>query len=53
MEWKGRRLYVGRAQKKREREVELKRWFEQMEQERFIRYQVPVTSAHSVLLYLL
>nr|XP_055067601.1 polyadenylate-binding protein 4-like [Misgurnus anguillicaudatus] len=38
-EWKGRRLYVGRAQKKRERDVELKRWFEKMEQERLIRYQ--------------
>lgn len=36
----GRVLYVGRAQKRLERQSELKRKFEQMKQERVNRYQV-------------
>jgi len=35
----GKELYVGRAQKKAERQAELKRKFEQMKQERLSRYQ--------------
>lgn len=36
----GRVLYVGRAQKRLERQGELKRKFEQIKQERIQRYQV-------------
>lgn len=36
----GRQVYVGRAQKKVERQTELKRKFEQMKQDRITRYQV-------------
>lgn len=36
----GRLLYVGRAQKRLERQNELKRRFEQMKQDRLTRYQV-------------
>lgn len=36
----GQVLYVGRAQKRLERQSELKRKFEQMKQERVNRYQV-------------
>lgn len=36
----GRLIYVGRAQKKVERQTELKRKFEQMKQDRMTRYQV-------------
>ncbi|XP_043830572.1 polyadenylate-binding protein 1-like [Dromiciops gliroides] len=35
----GRQIYVGRAQKKGERQTELKRRFEQMKQDRITRYQ--------------
>ncbi|XP_043830569.1 polyadenylate-binding protein 1-like [Dromiciops gliroides] len=38
-ELNGKKIYVGRAQKKRERQTELKRRFEQMKQDRFIKYQ--------------
>lgn len=41
----GRLIYVGRAQKKVERQTELKRKFEQMKQDRMTRYQV----SHSAL----
>lgn len=36
----GKQLYVGRAQKKVERQAELKRKFEQLKQDRMSRYQV-------------
>lgn len=36
----GKAIYVGRAQKKVERQTELKRKFEQMKQDRITRYQV-------------
>ena len=36
----GRQVYVGRAQKKGERQKELKRRFEQIKRERMTRYQV-------------
>ena len=39
----GRLLYVGRAQKRVERQNELKRRFEQMKQDRLTRYQVRVS----------
>lgn len=39
-ELNGRVLYVGRAQKRLERQSELKRKFEQIKQERLNRYQV-------------
>lgn len=39
-ELNGRVLYVGRAQKRLERQGELKRKFEQIKQERIQRYQV-------------
>ena len=39
-ELNGKQIYVGRAQKKVERQTELKRKFEQMKQDRFTRYQV-------------
>lgn len=41
-ELNGRVLYVGRAQKRLERQSELKRKFEQIKQERLNRYQVNV-----------
>lgn len=43
-EMNGRQVYVGRAQKKGERQNELKRKFEQMKQDRMTRYQVWVPS---------
>ena len=39
-EMNGKLVYVGRAQKKMERQTELKRKFEQMKQDRMTRYQV-------------
>ena len=42
-ELNGKLIYVGRAQKKVERQTELKRKFEQMEQDRMTRYQVGFT----------
>lgn len=39
-EMNGKLMYVGRAQKKVERQTELKRKFEQMKQDRMTRYQV-------------
>lgn len=39
-EMNGKPIYVGRAQKKVERQAELKRKFEQMKQDRMTRYQV-------------
>ncbi|KAA0702586.1 Polyadenylate-binding protein 1 [Triplophysa tibetana] len=38
-EFKGKRLYVGRAQKRRERQAGLKRMFEKMKRERLALYQ--------------
>ncbi|WP_289490139.1 hypothetical protein, partial [Klebsiella pneumoniae] len=38
-ELNGKQIYVGRAQKKVERQTELKRKFEQMKQDRITRYQ--------------
>ncbi|KAK5855027.1 hypothetical protein PBY51_005167 [Eleginops maclovinus] len=38
-EYNGKLIYVGRAQKKMERQTELKRKFEQMKQDRMTRYQ--------------
>uniref|UniRef100_A0A6Q2YE47 PABP n=1 Tax=Esox lucius TaxID=8010 RepID=A0A6Q2YE47_ESOLU len=46
-ELNGKLIYVGRAQKKVERQTELKRKFEQMKQDRMTRYQV----RESVFLY--
>uniref|UniRef100_A0A8C5WHJ8 Poly(A) binding protein cytoplasmic 1 like n=1 Tax=Leptobrachium leishanense TaxID=445787 RepID=A0A8C5WHJ8_9ANUR len=43
----GRLLYVGRAQKRIERQTELKRKFEQIKQERINRYQVMTDGGHS------
>lgn len=40
MELNGKTVFVGRAQKKMERQAELKRKFEQLKQERISRYQV-------------
>ncbi len=40
MEFNGKTVFVGRAQKKMERQAELKRKFEQLKQERISRYQV-------------
>lgn len=39
-ELNGKTVFVGRAQKKMERQAELKRKFEQLKQERLSRYQV-------------
>lgn len=39
-EMNGKLIFVGRAQKKVERQMELKRKFEQMKQDRMTRYQV-------------
>lgn len=41
-EMNGKPIYVGRAQKKVERQAELKRKFELMKQDRMTRYQVRV-----------
>ncbi|XP_051759437.1 polyadenylate-binding protein 1-like isoform X2 [Ctenopharyngodon idella] len=46
-ELNGRVLYVGRAQKRLERQGELKRKFEQIKQERIQRYQVMTDGGHS------
>lgn len=43
-ELNGKQIYVGRAQKKVERQTELKRKFEQMKQDRITRYQVQFRS---------
>jgi polyadenylate-binding protein len=43
-ELNGKQIYVGRAQKKVERQTELKRKFEQMKQDRITRYQVHIYS---------
>uniref|UniRef100_A0A7N8YM55 Poly A binding protein, cytoplasmic 1 b n=1 Tax=Mastacembelus armatus TaxID=205130 RepID=A0A7N8YM55_9TELE len=43
-ELNGKLIYVGRAQKKMERQTELKRKFEQMKQDRMTRYQVQMLS---------
>uniref|UniRef100_A0A8C6LGV8 Polyadenylate-binding protein 1 n=1 Tax=Nothobranchius furzeri TaxID=105023 RepID=A0A8C6LGV8_NOTFU len=48
-ELNGRQVYVGRAQKKGERQNELKRKFEQMKQDRMTRYQVSRPSLTSQL----
>ncbi|KTF86268.1 hypothetical protein cypCar_00046408 [Cyprinus carpio] len=42
-ELSGRKVFVGRAQKRRERQTELKRRFEQIQQERITRCQVFIT----------
>lgn len=44
-ELNGKLIYVGRAQKKVERQTELKRKFEQMKQDRMTRYQVRLINA--------
>lgn len=44
-ELNGKLIYVGRAQKKVERQTELKRKFEQMKQDRMTRYQVGLINA--------
>lgn len=46
-ELNGKLIYVGRAQKKVERQTELKRKFEQMKQDRMTRYQVRVMNTCS------
>uniref|UniRef100_A0AAQ6A5Z9 PABP n=1 Tax=Amphiprion ocellaris TaxID=80972 RepID=A0AAQ6A5Z9_AMPOC len=46
-ELNGRQVYVGRAQKKGERQNELKRKFEQMKQDRMTRYQVMMEGGRS------
>ncbi|KAG2465169.1 PABP1 protein, partial [Polypterus senegalus] len=43
----GKQIYVGRAQKKVERQTELKRKFEQMKQDRMTRYQVMMEGGRS------
>lgn len=43
-ELNGKTVFVGRAQKKMERQVELKRKFEMLKQERISRYQVCIRS---------
>lgn len=43
-ELNGKTVFVGRAQKKMERQAELKRKFEMLKQERISRYQVCVHS---------
>lgn len=47
-ELNGRQVYVGRAQKKGERQNELKRKFEQMKQDRMTRYQVNGTMSQKL-----
>ncbi|MGH0166353.1 UNVERIFIED_CONTAM: hypothetical protein FKN15_066774 [Acipenser sinensis] len=46
----GKQIYVGRAQKKVERQTELKRKFEQMKQDRMTRYQVCKRSCQQCIL---
>uniref|UniRef100_A0A8C1H5C2 Poly A binding protein, cytoplasmic 1 b n=1 Tax=Cyprinus carpio carpio TaxID=630221 RepID=A0A8C1H5C2_CYPCA len=46
-ELNGKLIYVGRAQKKVERQTELKRKFEQMKQDRMTRYQVMMDGGRS------
>uniref|UniRef100_A0AAQ5ZL79 PABP n=1 Tax=Amphiprion ocellaris TaxID=80972 RepID=A0AAQ5ZL79_AMPOC len=46
-EMNGKLIYVGRAQKKVERQTELKRKFEQMKQDRMTRYQVMMEGGRS------
>uniref|UniRef100_G3NI20 Poly A binding protein, cytoplasmic 1 b n=1 Tax=Gasterosteus aculeatus aculeatus TaxID=481459 RepID=G3NI20_GASAC len=46
-EFNGKLIYVGRAQKKVERQTELKRKFEQMKQDRMTRYQVMMEGGRS------
>ena len=46
-ELNGKLIYVGRAQKKVERQTELKRKFEQMKQDRMTRYQVSFFVQHA------
>uniref|UniRef100_A0AAZ3Q5Q9 PABP n=1 Tax=Oncorhynchus tshawytscha TaxID=74940 RepID=A0AAZ3Q5Q9_ONCTS len=46
-ELNGKLIYVGRAQKKVERQTELKRKFEQMKQDRMTRYQVMMEGGRS------
>uniref|UniRef100_A0A668S2K6 PABP n=1 Tax=Oreochromis aureus TaxID=47969 RepID=A0A668S2K6_OREAU len=46
-EMNGKLMYVGRAQKKVERQTELKRKFEQMKQDRMTRYQVMMEGGRS------
>uniref|UniRef100_A0A7I2YQ90 Poly(A) binding protein cytoplasmic 1 n=9 Tax=Boreoeutheria TaxID=1437010 RepID=A0A7I2YQ90_HUMAN len=46
-ELNGKQIYVGRAQKKVERQTELKRKFEQMKQDRITRYQVMMEGGRS------
>lgn len=43
----GKPIYVGRAQKKVERQTELKRKFEQMKQDRMSRYQVSINRMYA------
>lgn len=42
----GKIIYVGRAQKRLERQGELKRKFDQIKQDRIQRYQVPLHFVH-------
>uniref|UniRef100_A0AAR2LJP5 PABP n=1 Tax=Pygocentrus nattereri TaxID=42514 RepID=A0AAR2LJP5_PYGNA len=49
-ELNGKQVYVGRAQKKAERQTELKRKFEQMKQDRMTRYQVKPHYMHTVMM---
>lgn len=42
----GKVIYVGRAQKRLERQGELKRKFDQIKQDRVQRYQVPLHRMH-------
>lgn len=44
----GKMVYVGRAQKRLERQGELKRKFDQIKQDRIQRYQVLLHSVHTV-----
>lgn len=46
-ELNGKTVFVGRAQKKMERQAELKRKFELLKQERISRYQVFIQSHES------
>uniref|UniRef100_A0AAX7VB53 Polyadenylate-binding protein n=1 Tax=Astatotilapia calliptera TaxID=8154 RepID=A0AAX7VB53_ASTCA len=50
-EMNGKLMYVGRAQKKVERQTELKRKFEQMKQDRMTRYQITFGYLQGVNLY--
>lgn len=44
----GKSIYVGRAQKRLERQGELKRKFDQIKQDRIQRYQVLLSLSHSM-----